>query len=68
MTNRYSNPRPGFYTPDGVKTLPGIREAIERHDWQEATTSRAISPLVAVEKGCAGTVRWDNSNRLPSLR
>jgi len=27
---------PGFYTGYGVKTLPGIREAIEQRDWMEA--------------------------------
>ena len=27
---------PGFYTGYGVKTLPGIREAIEQHNWTEA--------------------------------
>jgi len=27
---------PGFYTGYGVKTLPGVREAIEQHNWQEA--------------------------------
>ncbi len=27
---------PGFYTGYGVKTLPGIREAIEQRDWKEA--------------------------------
>jgi N-acetylated-alpha-linked acidic dipeptidase len=27
---------PGFYTGYGVKTLPGIREAIEQRNWQEA--------------------------------
>lgn len=27
---------PGFYTGYGVKTLPGVREAIEQDDWQEA--------------------------------
>ena len=27
---------PGFYTGYGVKTLPGIREAIEQRKWQEA--------------------------------
>ncbi len=27
---------PGYYTGYGVKTLPGIREAIEQHNWQEA--------------------------------
>ena len=28
---------PGFHTGYGVKTLPGIREAIEERDWGEAT-------------------------------
>ena len=28
---------PGFYTGYGAKTLPGIREAIELHNWNEAT-------------------------------
>jgi N-acetylated-alpha-linked acidic dipeptidase len=28
---------PGFYTGYGVKTLPAIREAIEQHDWNEAS-------------------------------
>lgn len=27
---------PGFYTGYGVKTLPGVREAIEQEDWKEA--------------------------------
>jgi N-acetylated-alpha-linked acidic dipeptidase len=27
---------PGFYTGYGVKTLPGIREAIEQRNWKEA--------------------------------
>lgn len=27
---------PGFYTGYGVKTLPGIREALEQRDWKEA--------------------------------
>ena len=27
---------PGFYTGYGVKTLPGVREAIEQRDWDEA--------------------------------
>jgi N-acetylated-alpha-linked acidic dipeptidase len=29
---------PGYYTGYGVKTLPGIREAIEQRDWKEAQT------------------------------
>ena len=28
---------PGFYTGYGVKTLPGIREAIEQRNWAEAS-------------------------------
>jgi N-acetylated-alpha-linked acidic dipeptidase len=27
---------PGFYTGYGVKTLPGVREAIEQRDWEQA--------------------------------
>jgi N-acetylated-alpha-linked acidic dipeptidase len=32
---RHSIYAPGFYTGYGVKTLPGIREAIEQDDWKE---------------------------------
>src|SRR5262249_49862193 len=35
---------PGFYTGYGVKTLPGIREAIEQKQWDEA---RSFIPIVA---------------------
>jgi N-acetylated-alpha-linked acidic dipeptidase len=35
---------PGFYTGYGVKTLPGIREAVEQKKWDEA---RAFVPIVA---------------------
>ena len=34
---------PGFYTGYGVKTLPGIREAIEQRDWKEAGEQIAIA-------------------------
>ena len=34
---------PGFYTGYGVKTLPGIREAIEQRNWQEATEQVEIA-------------------------
>ncbi len=27
---------PGYYTGYGVKTVPGVREAIEQRDWPEA--------------------------------
>ncbi len=37
---------PGFYTGYGVKTLPGIREAIEQRDWKEAEEQIAISASV----------------------
>ncbi|MEJ7624781.1 MAG: M28 family metallopeptidase [Pyrinomonadaceae bacterium] len=33
---------PGFYTGYGVKTLPGIREAVEQRNWQEAREQIAI--------------------------
>ena len=33
---RHSIYAPGFYTGYGVKTLPGIREAIEQRNWTEA--------------------------------
>ena len=35
---------PGFYTGYGVKTLPGIREGMEQHAWDEP---RQFIPLVA---------------------
>jgi N-acetylated-alpha-linked acidic dipeptidase len=33
---------PGFHTGYGVKTLPGVREAIEEHRWDEATRYMAV--------------------------
>lgn len=33
---------PGFYTGYGVKTLPGVREAIEQRDWKEAAEQISI--------------------------
>lgn len=43
---------PGFYTGYGVKTLPGIREAIEQRNWKEAEeqikiTSKTIENFAA---------------------
>ena len=29
---------PGYYTGYGVKTLPGVREAIEQREWEEVET------------------------------
>ncbi|MEO8074363.1 MAG: transferrin receptor-like dimerization domain-containing protein, partial [Acidobacteriota bacterium] len=43
---------PGFYTGYGVKTLPGIREAIEQRNWKETgeqinITSKTIENFAA---------------------
>jgi N-acetylated-alpha-linked acidic dipeptidase len=40
---------PGFYTGYGVKTLPGIREAIEQRNWKEAEEQIKIAAGV-IEK------------------
>ncbi|HTR30334.1 MAG TPA: transferrin receptor-like dimerization domain-containing protein [Puia sp.] len=37
---------PGFYTGYGVKTLPGIREAIEQRNWKEAQEQIEIDAVV----------------------
>lgn len=42
---------PGFYTGYGVKTLPGVREAIEERQWAEADEEIAI--LASVLGGLA---------------
>jgi N-acetylated-alpha-linked acidic dipeptidase len=34
---------PGYYTGYGVKTLPGVREAIEHHAWTEAEAQAAVT-------------------------
>lgn len=36
---------PGFYTGYGVKTLPGIREAIEQRNWKEAQEQVEIAAI-----------------------
>jgi N-acetylated-alpha-linked acidic dipeptidase len=33
---------PGFYTGYGVKTLPGVREALEQRDWQEMDSQMTL--------------------------
>jgi N-acetylated-alpha-linked acidic dipeptidase len=33
---------PGIFTGYGVKTVPGVREAIEQKNWQQATEQIAI--------------------------
>lgn len=41
---------PGYYTGYGVKTLPGVREAVEQEEWPEA--EREIARLAAaIERG-----------------
>ena len=45
---------PGFYTGYGVKTLPGVREAIEERQWEEA--SQQIEILAGVIELFAGEV------------
>jgi N-acetylated-alpha-linked acidic dipeptidase len=37
---------PGFYTGYGVKTLPGIREAIEQRNWKEAQEQIEVAAAV----------------------
>jgi len=39
---------PGYYTGYGVKTLPGIREAIEQRNWNEAQEQIALAAAAIV--------------------
>jgi N-acetylated-alpha-linked acidic dipeptidase len=43
---RHSIYAPGFYTGYGVKTLPGIREALEQRNWKEAQENADIDAMV----------------------
>ena len=45
---------PGLYTGYGVKTLPGVREAIEQRDWKEA--GEQIMIVATVIEGYAGEI------------
>jgi N-acetylated-alpha-linked acidic dipeptidase len=45
---------PGFYTGYGVKTLPGIREALEERDWAEARLQ--IAAAAAAIEGYAAEI------------
>ena len=50
---------PGFYTGSGVKTMPGIREAIEQRNWTEAqqqiyVVSKKISDLAGYLTNASG--------------
>jgi N-acetylated-alpha-linked acidic dipeptidase len=40
---------PGFYTGYGVKTLPGIREAIEQRNWNEAQEQIVIDAKIIMK-------------------
>jgi N-acetylated-alpha-linked acidic dipeptidase len=46
---------PGFYTGYGVKTLPGVREALEQRNWKEANSQ--IEATSKVLEDCAGEIR-----------
>ena len=43
---------PGFYTGYGVKTLPGVREAVEQHNWKEAD-AQVVVVAAAIESAAA---------------
>jgi len=43
---------PGFYTGYGVKTIPGVREAVEQHDWKEAAEQMTVA-AAAVTRAAA---------------
>jgi N-acetylated-alpha-linked acidic dipeptidase len=53
---RHSIYAPGFYTGYGVKTLPGIREAIEQRNWTEAQDQ-----VAAVAKSISNLAGYLNS-------
>jgi len=46
---RHSLYAPGYYTGYGVKTMPGIREAIEQGNWAEAQQEIVISANVLLQ-------------------
>ncbi len=50
---------PGFYTGYGVKTLPGVREAIEQRDWEEAQSE--IQKLAGTLESMAGHLNKINT-------
>ena len=50
---------PGFYTGYGVKTLPGVREAIEQRDWKEAQSE--IEKLAGTLKSMASYLNEINA-------
>jgi N-acetylated-alpha-linked acidic dipeptidase len=53
---------PGFYTGYGVKTLPGVREAIEERNWTEAAeqievAAKAIETYAAEIEKAADAIK-----------
>ena len=53
---------PGFYTGYGVKTIPGVREAIEQRRWTEAESqigrvSKALESEAALLDSAADLVK-----------
>jgi N-acetylated-alpha-linked acidic dipeptidase len=53
---------PGYFTGYGVKTLPGVREAIEQRNWTEAQTqigilSKALDAYTAEVRKANGLLR-----------
>jgi N-acetylated-alpha-linked acidic dipeptidase len=57
---------PGFYTGYGVKTLPGIREAIEQESWEEASEQIELvsDMLKRVSDALERAVRILNGNEI----
>jgi N-acetylated-alpha-linked acidic dipeptidase len=55
---------PGFYTGYGVKTIPGVREAIEQKQWNEANEQIAIVSKV-LESYAAEVDRATAASREP---
>ena len=51
---------PGFYTGYGVKTLPGVREAIEQENWDEA--QQQIEKLAGTLEQMRGYIKQMNSS------
>ncbi len=55
---------PGFYTGYGVKTLPGVREAIEQRNWKEAQEQIEIASTAITEY----SKQVDAANKILMLR
>ncbi len=58
---------PGLYTGYGVKTLPGIREAIEQRNWEEASEQIELvaDMLIRVSDALERAVRILEGNEIP---